>query len=268
MTDPVTTISMGAVAAYLGKDGLEKLLGPTADYLGEGLKDFTKRRVEAVGRIFGGAQKKLGTKIGTPGEVPPKILKAVINEGSYATTPLEIEYFGGILASSRTEDGRDDRGVKLARIVEGLSSYQLRAHYLIYATVRSLFAIRGIPFNMEGRPRMRIAIPFDDYFTAMDFNQREMTQAVQLLGHVFFGLHTEGLIEGDWQYGPKDRLAQYYPTVSFDGIVCQPSALGAELFLSAFGHGEESLEFIFSQDFSVEVEGVPLGVASSIAAEV
>lgn len=98
MTDPVTTIGIGAVAAYLGKDGLQKLLGPTADYLGAGLKDFTQKRVEAIGRIFASAQSKLGDKAEKPGEVPPKVLKSVINEGSYASDPLAVEYFGGILA--------------------------------------------------------------------------------------------------------------------------------------------------------------------------
>ena len=34
--EPITTIGLG-VAAYLAKDGIGKLLGPTADYLGEGL---------------------------------------------------------------------------------------------------------------------------------------------------------------------------------------------------------------------------------------
>src|SRR5664279_502578 len=98
MTDPVTTIGLGAVAAYLGKDGVAKLLGPTADYLGTGLRDFTQRRAEAIGKIFGSAYKKLGPKAEQPGEVPPKVLKSVLNEGSYASDPLAIEYFGGILA--------------------------------------------------------------------------------------------------------------------------------------------------------------------------
>lgn len=267
MPDPVTTVGLGAVAAYLGKDGLEKLLGPTADYLGEGLRDFTKRRAEAVGRIFNSAQSKLGEKAEVAGEVPPKVLKAVINEGSYATTALEVEYFGGILASSRTEAGRDDRGARMARVVEGLSSYQLRAHYLIYVTVRSLFKSHGLLFNMDGRPKMRIFVPFSDYFSAMDFNQEEMAQAGQLLSHVFFGLQTEGLLEGDWQYGPKDILIKNYPKVPADGIVCQPSSLGAELFLYAFGQGDQRMEFIFSQELNTEVNGLPSGFPNSMATE-
>lgn len=60
--EPITTIGIGAIAAYLGKDGLQKLLGPTADYLGTGLRDFTQKRAENVGRIFQAAEKNLAKK--------------------------------------------------------------------------------------------------------------------------------------------------------------------------------------------------------------
>jgi len=85
MPEPLTTVGLGAVAAYLGKDGIQKLLGPTADYLGQGLRDFTQKRAQTIGQIFQKAESKLGTKLDTPGEVPPKVLKAVLDEGSFFT---------------------------------------------------------------------------------------------------------------------------------------------------------------------------------------
>jgi hypothetical protein len=154
MVEPITTVGLGAVAAYLTKDGIAKLLGPTAEYLGDGLRDFTKRRAENISRIFQKASEKLGNRIETPGEVPPRVLKAVLNEGSFCDDELAAEYFGGVLASSRTEQGRDDRGARIAKILDGLSTYQIRAHYLIYATIKQTFAAANLPFNMEGRPKM------------------------------------------------------------------------------------------------------------------
>ena len=268
MVDPITTVGVGAVVAYLGKDGLQKLLGPTADYLGTGLKDFTQKRAEAVGRIFSSAQKKLGEKVGSPGEVPPKVLKTVLNEGSYSTDQLAVEYFGGILASARTEDGRDDRAARLAKAVDSLSTYQLRAHYLIYATVRRLFLNSGLPFNMNGRPKMQFFVPMGDFVAAMDLSQKEQSQLGQLLNHVFFGLNGDSLIEGQWQYGPKEHMLTVTPKATSDGIVCQPSALGAELFLSAFGKADQNLEYIFSPELVVTLEGVPDGFVSAVATEV
>lgn len=257
MTDPITTIGLGAVAAYVGKDGLEKLLGPTADYLGEGLRDFTMKRAEAVGKIFRSAQAKLGDKTDTPGEVPPKVLKVVINEGSYASDPLEVEYFGGILASARTENGRDDRTARLAKAVDALSTYQLRTHYLLYRTIRKLFAAKQLPFNMEGRPKMQTFVPFSDYAQGMAFNAQETSQFGQILNHVFFGLHADGLIEGGWQYGQQEHLVKHWPKIQGGGIVFQPSALGAELFLAAHGCADRALEHIFSPELADGPEGLP-----------
>lgn len=265
MADPITTVGLGVLAAYLGKDGLEKLLGPTADYLGGGLKDFTQKRVEAIGRIFASAQGKLGSKADMPGEVPPKVLKSVLNEGSYASDPLAVEYFGGILASARTEGGRDDRSARLAKIVDSLSTYQLRAHFLIYATVRRLFHDKGLPFNMEGRSKMQLFVSFDDFAASMAFDPNELEQFGQLLNHVFFGLHADNLIADIFLYGNKDVMAKHFSAAPDGGIVCQPSALGAELFLSAFGMAEKHLDEIFLPDFPAFPVGVPNGFPGALA---
>lgn len=266
MVDPISTIGLGAVGAYLAKDNLQKLLGPTAQYLGEGLKDLTKKRLENIGRIFEKANEKLGDRINSPGEVPPRVLKEVLNEGSYCDDGLAAEYFGGVLASSRTETGRDDRGARIAKLLDGLSTYQIRAHYLIYASVKHLFRDAGLPFNMEGRLKMQMFPPFAGYFRAMDFNDREMAQVGQLLNHVLFGISAEGLIEGSmWQYGPKESIAKLFAEAPDGGIVLQPSAPGAELFLWAFGRADQPLEFIFSDDFQPIVSGVPRHVEGACA---
>lgn len=265
MPDPLTTVGLGALAAYLGKDGIQKLLGPTADYLGQGLREFTQKRAQTIGQIFQKAESKLGTKLDTPGEVPPKVLKAVLDEGSFSNDSLAVEYLGGILASSRTEHGRDDRGARMAKVMDALSTYQLRTHYLIYATVRALFSGSGLSLNMEGRPKMQIFIPFPSFFAAMDFSDAELGQLNSLLGHIFFGLHGDNLLEGDWQYGNKDSIVKLFAGATDGGIVCQPSALGGELFLWAFGHADKPLDYLFTPEFSPIVEGLPNTIQGACA---
>lgn len=261
MAEPIITIGLGAIGAYLGKDGIEKILGPTAEYLGNGLRDLAQKRIENVGRIFQKAERKLGDKIDSPGEVPPRVLKTILDEGSFCDDELASEYFGGILASSRTESGRDDRGARISKILDGLSSYQIRAHYLIYSSISNVFLKSGIPFNMEGRPKMQIFIPFSGFFHAMDFNQEESNQLSQLLTHIFFGLASEDLIERtDWQYGTKEHIKKIFPGATESGILCQPSALGAELFLWAFGLADKSLEYILKGECQFEVNGVSAGI--------
>lgn len=149
MPEPITTVGVGAIAAYLGKDGLQKLLGPTAEYLGGELQEFTKKRVENIGKIFSKAEEKLGDRIESPGQVPPKVLKTVINEGSYCDDEIAVDYFGGILASSRTDLGRDDRGARIAKILDGMSTYQIRSHYVIYSLVKKIFSDSGYKYNLE-----------------------------------------------------------------------------------------------------------------------
>jgi hypothetical protein len=268
MTDPISTIGLGAVAAYLAKDGVAKLLGPTAEYLGVGLKEFTKKRADAVGTIFSTAYRKLGSKSEQPGVVPPKVLKLVINEGSYANDTLAFEYFGGVLASARTEDGRDDRCARLAKTIDGLSTYQLRAHYLIYSTCRLLFAKSGFSFDMHTRPKMQCFVPLDGFMKAMDLTHSEQVDLTQLFSHIFHGLDADGLIGPTWRYGMQPDLVDLYSAAPTSGVLFEPSALGVELYLAAFGFVGKSHEFLFSSTFSSLVEGVAGEFPNSIATKI
>jgi hypothetical protein len=263
MVEPVTTVGLGAIAAYLSKDGVAKLLGPTADYLGGGLRDFAKERIDNIGKIFESAGKKLGPKLEIPGQVPPKVLKTIMNEGSYADNNIATEYFGGILASARTEHGRDDRSARIARTLDSLTTYQLRAHYLIYASIRKIFLDNRLSLNREGREKMRVFIPLSDYITAMDFNEDELAQFNQLLSHVFFGLVNESLIDSNMNYGPQESMVESFSGAGDAGIICGPSVQGAELFMSAFGYATLPLESIFDKNLVFEIDGVPDGFATS-----
>ena len=265
MPEPITTIGLGAIAAYLGKDGLEKLLGPTAGYLGDGLKDFTQKRMENIGQIFKKADEKLGDKREKPGAIPPKVLKTIMNDGSFNDDSLAVEYFGGVLASSRTELGRDDRGARMAKLVDSLSTYQLRTHYLIYSTIRETFQDKGYLFNMDDRPKMEIFFPFWNYAQAMSFTSEELRSNDAFLRHIFFGLSNDGLIEANFQYGSAEHMKKKVPAANDGGIICQPSALGAELFLWALGCGNHGLDYIFSKECQPSVEGMPNTVAGTIA---
>ena len=182
-----------------------KILGPTADYIGGELKELTERRANNITAMFQNAARKLGSKLNEPGQVPPKVLKTIINDASYSDDVVSVEYFGGVLASARTPTGRDDRGARLAKILDGLSSYQIRTHYLMYSTVAKRFAPDENTFQTpDGRGKMQVFIPFSDYISAMHFTPAELD--AQLLDHVMHGLANEGLIELTWHYGPKDAL--------------------------------------------------------------
>lgn len=265
MPEPITTVGLGAIAAYLGKDGLAKLLGPTAEYLGSELQEFTKKRIENIGKIFGKAEIKLGGDINKPGQVPPKVLKIIINEGSYCEDRVAVDYFGGILASSRTELGRDDRGGRIAKILDGMSTYQIRTHYIIYSFIRRIFHDSGYVFNMEDRPNMELFIPWDSYILSMQFDKKERDQLISIINHSFFGLNSDDLI-ANFHYGPKEHITKHYDKAEGGGIIVQPSALGAELYLWGYGKGDKELSYALNNDLIQDLEDIPLilnGVAPS-----
>ena len=58
------------------------------------------------------------------------------------------EYFGGILAASRSPDGVDDKGVAWAGPVSRLSSDDVYVHYLIYEAFRRVYLDRDIGLAM------------------------------------------------------------------------------------------------------------------------
>ena len=260
-----TTISFGAITAYLAKDGIAKLLGPTADYLGEGLRNLTQRRIESIGEMFSNASKKLGSQIEAPGQVPPRILKAVMNDASYCEDPLVLEYFGGVLASSRTEDGRDDRGARLMKIVDNLSTYQIRTHFLLYSTIASLFSNLGKRFGTaKDRIQLEVFLPFSGYATSMKFSQKEWNNP-QIMHHIWHGLCSDGLIENKWIFGSQETIKHEFANAPEDGVVCQPSAMGAELFLWAFGYGASPLEHMLSGQIDTAVNNFPNVVPGAVA---
>lgn len=257
MPEPITTVGIGAIAAYLGKDGLQKLLGPTADYLGGELQEFTKKRIENVGKIFSKAEEKLGENIDSPGHVPPKVLKTIVNEGSYCEDEVAVDYFGGILASSRTDLGRDDRGARIAKILDGMSTYQIRSHYIIYSIIKKVFAESGYRYNQDDRYKMEIFIPMDAYVASMQFDEKEIQQFGALLSHALFGLSNDELIES-FQYGTQEHISKRFPRANTDGILVIPSAFGAELYLWGYGQGNQSLSFALNSKELKDLPDIPL----------
>ena len=73
------------------------------------------------------------------------------------------------------------------------------------------------------------------------------------------------LIEGEWRSGPQENLKRIFARAPGPGIVCTPSALGAELFLWAFGYGNSPLEHMLSGVIDVAVEDLPKVVPGAIA---
>jgi len=151
------TAALGAgVVAYVSKDVVTKLLGPTAEYLGGELRDFVSKRQEVAGRILKNAATKAAGRLDRPGRVPPRVLKDVISHATFQDDEFAVEYIGGVLASSRTEVDRDDS----AATNSAMLTYQIRAHYVFYKIFKLLYNGKDA-FISQGkfRTKMRTYVP-------------------------------------------------------------------------------------------------------------
>lgn len=148
-------------------------------------------------------------------------------------------------------------GARIAKILDNLSSYQIRTHYLIYSTVALIFENKDKKFGLsENRSKMEVFIPYGSYYDAMEFSSEEAKNP-QIMSHIWHGLFNDGLIETRWQYGAQKELKTLFKDCPAAGIICQPSALGAELYLWALGIGDQSVDSILSGEFVLELDGLP-----------
>jgi len=229
---------------------IEKIIGPTLDDFGEDLKKWTARRKENFTRILENAWKKLGSKTETYGQVNSRVLKGILSEGTFCDEELMAEYFGGVLASSRSEISRDDRGASFVALIGRLTTYQIRAHYIFYSTVKTLFDGRTdvSVISSKFRNKLETFIPNDSFNLTMEFSEKE--NVLVILPSVMSGLARENLIEKDYEVigGEKTTFC------GGNGLIFCPTDLGTELFLWAHGKGDTSATEFLKQKHKFSFE--------------
>lgn len=241
-------------SAIGGAKVVEKILGPTSDYVGIGLKNWAEKRVQNAGRIFEKAAEKLGDQIEEPGSVSPRVLKEILDEGSYCDDELTADYFGGVLASSRSGISRDDRAASYLKLTSDLSAYQIRFHYITYAAFRMLFAGSGLrPTFEEDLEKMWIFLPWPFLFVAMDFSPSESFEDIFL--HVTSGLKRHDLINyGHWgapdYVNPLNKRSGWCE-VSEGGVCVEPTQFGIDYWLWAVGLGSTNRTHFLDIDLAL-----------------
>ncbi|MBY0554352.1 hypothetical protein K2P97_07480 [bacterium] len=245
-------------AAVGSKELIQKILGPTADYLGNGLKDLTEKRLNNIGRIFSKAEKKIGENINSKESVPPRILKEILEEGSFVDDELSAEYFAGILASSRSGTDRDDRTISALKQIETMSTYEIRSHYLFYTYVRKAFMGGEYQISKEA-DKFELFVPMNTYLAGMEIAGAENSNLV--LSHSIVGLNNRNLIQ-NYSYGSKDFISKTnYKDADTNGIVFTPTPLGAQLFLLANGVKDRHENELIIESLSLtEIPGVKIEI--------
>lgn len=229
--DPIVSAALAKGAGKAADEGatlMSRVLGPSADEIGQALARYTSFRLENVGRITEKARAKSRAD-DTTGHISPRVAHKVLEDGSFCDGELMAEYFGGLLAASRTFDGRDDRAVSWTALVAQMSSLQVRAHFLLYREwVTRLSDSPNLQLHsVTGRTRATMYAELNEFGGALvpDFGRSEKASA---LYHAIEGNARLGLI-GDFWYGTADRPEGHDAPWS-EVLKVRPTASGFELF--------------------------------------
>lgn len=239
----------------MSKDIIVKIFGPTADYIGEGLKNLAERRVENLNAILRRAHRKIGDQIEDKKQISPRILRQIWNETTFYEDPVQQEYVAGIISSSRDDTGVDDRGSRMLKIIESMSIYELRVHYAIYrAMIHDYRDITSIA-KQQRRDYIQSLISVNSIYDAVFSDLCSVEEFEGVFTHGMYALDQDELI-GSFHFGNFDpyiksqmqdkklaeKISNNEVNIGSHALLASPTLQGAELFLWA--HNAKDIQSI------------------------
>lgn len=217
---------------------LKKLLSPVASEIG---LDFKQLYVLARDKLLKTAFRKIVDI--EDGKVPnPRVTRDVLWNGSTTVDEVCAEYFGGILASSRTYDGKDDSCIQFVDVVKSLSATQLRLHYVIY------HALNKIMLHQNGKINVAQGSEIQSVSVWMETTELANIHAINI-DTDFNVLWRQGLI---YEYKVDVKVVDNVP---LRHSMVKPTTFGVMLYAAA--HNKMEYWRVFTKlDFG-GFEGVP-----------
>lgn len=213
-----------------------KVFGPSLGVLGTNLGEWVDKWTTNFLRIADRAETKLGSAAEDPGEVPPRVMQRILTDAAWTDDPVSQDYYAGLAASSRSEEGNDDSNVPLLSVLASLGSRDIRLHYLIYKAIREGLHGGWSMGQSEGRTPATLYLPATAVAQGMDWSVEE---AVRTMPEVVATLARVGLIEQQpWATGggpSLNRVGGRSWEAPAPGLVISPSWLGLNLAIRADG---------------------------------
>ena len=176
----ITTAAIGLLA--------NNILGPTSKALGNDLLGAYQQGKRLI-------LEKTKSKIKNKDKDSPANLRTAyetIINGGFSDSEVAAEYFSGILADSKREQGTNDRGVYFSNIVKSLSSKQLLLHYLLYSGANNLY--RAEKLNFHARDGAKLG-EYNVYFSTAELLKGPAMLEGADIGFLLHSLHSAGLLE-------------------------------------------------------------------------
>jgi hypothetical protein len=143
-TVPDTHIHINQHISAPGEWALQRLFGPTFDAIGGDLQNVYKAAINGI--LNAALRKTPNVEDGKTANV--RVAHGVLTGGAFSDSEICAEYFGGILASSRTDEGQDDDAIQFVEVTKSLSSRQLHLHYAIYNRLNKLLVTNETQVNV------------------------------------------------------------------------------------------------------------------------
>ena len=171
-TEEIAITAAVAVGGYVGT----KLFGTALATMGD---DINKLYTSGRDRIVEMATKK----VADPDDgktVNIRAARDVLWNGAITEDEVCAEYFGGMLAAARSEDGKDDGVVHYVDTIKAMSARQLELHYVIYRAWQSMLMADSSTINvaqsievqsktvvLSGLELLRRKLPYDRDLTVL-----------------------------------------------------------------------------------------------------
>ena len=173
------------------------------------------------------------------GVLNPRVLHGVITEGSLCDDELTKLYFAGLLTSSLSPDGTDDRSLRYMNIVRQLSRSEIAIHHLAYKTLR--LAFRATKFSVDVAHHREL---LDTSVSRNVAGRIAHTPEIAAAADILLGLVTADLLERATikAHKPEDSAGTEVHGSTARGdlsmehaVLFRPSVLGVRLFLWVHG---------------------------------
>ena len=254
MVDPVSTQAAAKAVQGVGEATstvLARLLGPSADVLGEHWAGALEGRLNNVRRVVHQAD----LRSQGAGAISLRVADGVLAAAQFAESECVAEYLSGVLASSRSEHSPDDRGVSWTSLIAQLSSDQVRLHYILYAAARHVIELNVAAQTDSAMCKVQCFVDFRDVDRAMDWGEVEGGPRFR---EALYGLQRQQLIRST-SHGKTSFLAKSHPDADFSGhggLIYRVRIPGLMLYLWGLGNGDQMATRLLDPEFDLTPVGM------------
>ena len=226
-----------------GEWAAKEILTPLLGEIGNDIKDVYALSKDCAKKIAIAAHNKITDK-NDGKKVNLRVARDVFWNGSFSDEAICAEYFGGILASSRSHDRKDDNGIHYNDVIKSLSSKQLQLHYVIYNSINKMLVNNGKFVNVGLASELnKVEIWFSQLELALDL---KLTFSADLTI-----LFKQGLIS---EYHAKEHKIN--EKQSFAYVKVRPTTFG--ILLYAIAHNKFNIWNQFSDKNFGDFEDIQL----------